>query len=447
MYFPTETSYTEISPSGVGIRIICLGTLPAGRRRTSQPPKIELYDYSSPRFLTITGHRLEGTPTEPQERSEALGALHSELFPPVELKAPVAAPQPVSADDLEILELAREQCEKFQQLWSGDTTGYASHSEADLALAGYLAYYVGPDEDRVGELFAKSGLFREKWKRSDYRRATITAAMSREEVFNWEAYRSRIQEDEELRQIMETATPDALGFTGQIVDEWSTPKPETPRTDNDQFHDVAWWREHATPKPWLIRGWLKLGDTAILWGPTGSCKSFIALDMGLSVVYRMPFAGQPVRPGAVFYIYTEELGGALKRLDAWKVEHHIVEDPKNVFFTPFRYDLMTPEETGQQLIADVRKLAGHTPVAMIVVDTLSKCFAGDENSAEIANVEKTMAYVRDRLHCTIVTIHHTGHTATDRERGHSSLTVWPSWGRRKELHHVAHLVPSGAATE
>ena len=44
-------SYTEISPSGTGIRIFCYGKLPPGRRKNGN---VEMYDESSPKYLTIT---------------------------------------------------------------------------------------------------------------------------------------------------------------------------------------------------------------------------------------------------------------------------------------------------------------------------------------------------------------------------------------------------------
>jgi hypothetical protein len=95
-------------------------------------------------------------------------------------------PQPSSnghrADlgDEEILSLARgaRNAAKFEALWDGDITGYASHSEADQALISLLAFYT-QDEGQLDSLYRRSGLCREKWlKRPDYRRRTIERALS-----------------------------------------------------------------------------------------------------------------------------------------------------------------------------------------------------------------------------------------------------------------------------
>jgi primase-polymerase (primpol)-like protein len=49
-------SYTELSPSGTGIRIFIKAKLPPGRRKRGH---IEVYD--TKHYLTMTGHRLNGS--------------------------------------------------------------------------------------------------------------------------------------------------------------------------------------------------------------------------------------------------------------------------------------------------------------------------------------------------------------------------------------------------
>src|SRR5262249_42941595 len=71
---------------------------------------------------------------------------------------------------------------KFRKLWSGDSTGYASESEADLALCDLLAFWTACDRERMDRLFRASGLMREKWdeRRGDrtYSERTIDTALS-----------------------------------------------------------------------------------------------------------------------------------------------------------------------------------------------------------------------------------------------------------------------------
>ena len=59
---------------------------------------------------------------------------------------------------------------KWQALWKGDISeaGYDSQSEADLALANKLCFYLGKDPDAIDEAFRSSGLIRDKWDEEHY---------------------------------------------------------------------------------------------------------------------------------------------------------------------------------------------------------------------------------------------------------------------------------------
>jgi putative DNA primase/helicase len=79
-------TYTEISPSGTGLRLFVQGKLPpSGRKRGD----VEMYDAA--RYLTITGQHLEGTPRTVVPRQAELEALHAEVFPD-SAKPPAAQP-------------------------------------------------------------------------------------------------------------------------------------------------------------------------------------------------------------------------------------------------------------------------------------------------------------------------------------------------------------------
>jgi hypothetical protein len=99
---------------------------------------------------------------------------------------PAAEPPPPTTaaglDDQEIICRASEAAngDKFRRLWAGDTSGYSSPSEADLALCSILAYWTDGDRDCVERLFGQSELGkRAKWTgRADYRKMTIDKALS-----------------------------------------------------------------------------------------------------------------------------------------------------------------------------------------------------------------------------------------------------------------------------
>jgi putative DNA primase/helicase len=156
-------SYTELSPSGTGLHILFFGCLPEGRRRKDE---LGIEMYSSGRFFTITGKRLDGAPAHVSERSPELAALHTEVFGKAKPMAQPKPAQPNNLDDQALIEkaAAAQNGGKFSSLYSGNWKAYfTSQSEADLALCSILAFWTGGDAGRTDRLFRSSGLMREKW--------------------------------------------------------------------------------------------------------------------------------------------------------------------------------------------------------------------------------------------------------------------------------------------
>jgi hypothetical protein len=75
-------SYSEISPTGTGGKILALGKLPEGRRRTG---RLEMY--SETRFFAVTGDWLPGVPGTVEPRQNQLLELHARAFPQREARA------------------------------------------------------------------------------------------------------------------------------------------------------------------------------------------------------------------------------------------------------------------------------------------------------------------------------------------------------------------------
>jgi hypothetical protein len=160
--------YVERSPGGDGLRIFCRGV---ARRSGKGGPgnRCEVYDKASPRYLTVTGHRLgEGDVVEAQA---ALDWLHATHFEKPAAPRPVApAPAGASLTDDEVLRLAAKAKNgaKFAALFAGG--GGGDDSANDAALIGILSFWTR-DAAQLDRLFRRSGLMREKW---DSRRGDST---------------------------------------------------------------------------------------------------------------------------------------------------------------------------------------------------------------------------------------------------------------------------------
>jgi hypothetical protein len=185
-------SYTEVTVSGTGLRVLIWGTKPGPRCRTSKRPGIEIYE--SDRYFTVSGRHFEGTPTVLARRQDALDALYHEVFGAVTPPHHAGNGQSngsIPLVDDELIELARraKNGTKFSALLDrGDVSDYAGDdSAADLALCNLLAYWTGRDYHRIEALFNQSALGqRDKWKnRPDYRQRTIDRAIDDcKEVYN-----------------------------------------------------------------------------------------------------------------------------------------------------------------------------------------------------------------------------------------------------------------------
>lgn len=146
-------SYSEYSPSGTGIHILCKGEI----GRACKISKIGLEIYTKGRFFTVTGNRLMDYPSELNNCTDALKTVFSQFVD----RGP--------ADNILTLITKSQDAEKFQRLYSGQwQSDYASQSEADLALCGKLAFWTAKDSVLMDQIFRQSKLFREKWDRKHY---------------------------------------------------------------------------------------------------------------------------------------------------------------------------------------------------------------------------------------------------------------------------------------
>ena len=177
-------SYTEISPSGEGLHIWVRGKVVDTKKKKGN---VEIFFAGF--YLTMTGHHLPGTPTTIEDRQAELDALHDQVFAkptpnllpasdsgatvvihdadllPAEDERPTG---PLTDDELIAKAHRAANGEKFGRLWRGDVSGHGNDDNvADMALAGMLAFWCGPDPDpaRIDRLFRKSGLMRDKWDR------------------------------------------------------------------------------------------------------------------------------------------------------------------------------------------------------------------------------------------------------------------------------------------
>lgn len=171
------------------------------------------------------------------------------------------------------------------------------------------------------------------------------------------------------------------------------------------------------PPKWLVYDFILENSTAMLIAPSGSYKSFTALDLALSVASGKEYHGNMVQQADVLYIAGEGSSGYRARCSAWK--EHYQRNINRFYLLPNALDLLQ-EKIIDVLLDDIDILK--LDLGLFVVDTLSRCNTGEENSAsDMSRFIQNLDRIRNATGCTVLFVHHTGKNASLGARGSSAI--------------------------
>lgn len=172
------------------------------------------------------------------------------------------------------------------------------------------------------------------------------------------------------------------------------------------------------PPSWIVKGVLPQAELAVVFGESGSGKSFFTLDMAMAIARGLPWREHRVRQGAVVYIAAEGASGVRNRLKAYAehTETALQDVPLSVI--PSAPNFLLKEDI-IELVNAVRPLKP----AVVIVDTLSRVLAGgDENSGEDMGLAvKHCSTIHAVTGALVVLIHHSGKDSSKGARGWSGL--------------------------
>lgn len=169
---------------------------------------------------------------------------------------------------------------------------------------------------------------------------------------------------------------------------------------------------------YLVKGLLSKGSYAELYGPPGSGKTFLGLDLAYNVAAGTPWMGRRVRPGLALYLAYEGTGGLVKRAQALRQKYGAADVP--LYVTSAAYNLR--ETPGRQALGALITTLPEKP-ALIVIDTFARALmGGDENSAQDVGAfnNAVQALIESTGACVLI-LHHTGKDVTRGARGSSAL--------------------------
>lgn len=385
-------TYTEVSPSGAGLRLFFFGHPPNGRKGTFEC-------YHSNRYLTVTGNTYHDKPRPVQQRGKQAAKI-VDRFSIQEAASADTNDTDITPITLPPSKLRRLET-KARKLYEGglgainEEIGDGSASDADYYLACALTRAF-PNIDKTNVIAAILG--------SELRREKTHHLASCAE----RALKERFDETVGLFGIEEE---DALPY-----DPW----------DDDE--EAAEWlslhsllSEELPDVPWVIENVLPAGGLCSLFGEPGAGKSFIALDWALRIAHGFPdWMGAAIVDGAAFYIAGEGRHSFRSRLDSWAEDM----DPEAPWYILLRQAAFSEKGEADRIADSISKLHKPDEVRLLVIDTLAQNFGpGNENSTEdmAAFLHGCRVLTEAFPEACVLIVHHTGHFEQQRARGSSSL--------------------------
>ena len=399
-------AYTEISPSGRGLRILFVINQPVDKDMyyVNNPDiHMEIYTDSTKKYVTLTGNTI--VPAQLEWRSPQLQiVLDKYMRRPKPLPKPVPAPPNTDGETIRLPQpvppptQAPEQVERLAQLvvykataarngseftalMNGDTTAYkGDESAADLAFCNKLAFWTQKNPALMDYIFRKSRLFRDKWDRptggSTYGAITIQHAIDGTE----KVYSGNI----------------ALTPMGIAIEPPSAPLIDIISAADLQKADVP-------PVRYLVDSILAVGTTILAAAPKIG-KSWMALSLAICLATGTDFLGHAVKRCGVLYLALEDSMSRLK--DRMNKVLKGQPAPEQFYFAT-----MAPTLEGGLIDSLEQHIDKHPETELVIIDTLQKV-RGQSSPKESAYANDyaqlgTLKSFADRHGISLLIIHHT----------------------------------------
>ena len=201
-----------------------------------------------------------------------------------------------------------------------------------------------------------------------------------------------------------------------------------PSTDNasDTFPVILAGDLHKLPDPsYLIDKILPEASVGMTYGPSGSLKTFMALDIALHGAYGSHYAESKDRriegfeiekPIRTLFIAGEGARGLKKRVQAWTQRHGLEAAPPIAILS--QMPMLAQPGQVEKLVRTIHAIGqdGHGPINYVVIDTAMRAATGLNLSqpSESQILIDACEYIKRKTGATVELIHHTG---KDEDRG------------------------------
>lgn len=416
-----QGTYAEYSPSGTGVRAFFRGAshLVGNRKSAAREGRFGVETFSSSGFVTVTGWMLDHI--EMLDLDNRVAEIPQRVIDFCLERFGPQASQPVDPDDFMLgheppLGLTIEEMEELVDQLDPDMSrdewirvGMALHHETEGDDTGF---YIWNEWSSFGGKYPGEEALRTQWesfeRRKGQRRAQTTIATVKWMVKQAQGASGGVLSPEAAERAVE-ALQDAVGPSSGVC------SPEGYDGKFPVWSAAALSRQ--PPTDWLIKGILPQADLIMLYGPSGSGKSFVAIDMAAHIALGLQWRERKTSKGRVVIIAAEGGGGYGKRLRAWCIKHNVSIDELDVGIITVPPNFMERDDV-RELAASISLIEG---VVLIIVDTLAQVTPGaNENASDDMGTALANCRVLRRVTGAVVAlVHHAGKDVAKGARGWS----------------------------
>ena len=391
-------TYAEYSPSGTGVRAFVKGQYGNSKAR-GEPYGFEVF--SSKGFVTVTGNRLDIVDIMGNENTIAqldgpVRALCAKRFTRDIPETGVSAGEPLG--------LTSQQIDKCLSVIDADSghdewlaVGMALHHETQGE-----GFDLWNDWSELGSKYPGREVLLHRWSSFGKTHDRTVTARSLVRLANEHGAGINLNGPataDEFEDLVGEASPEAAPGRFAIV----------------PAHEFA---TGANPT-WVIKDVLPQAELVVMYGASGSGKSFLALDMAAAIARGVEWRGKRARQGRVAYIAAEGGGGFRKRLKAYG-QHNEIDLASLELGVIHAAPNMMEAKDAADVVKAIKAWGG---ADIVIVDTFAQVMPGaNENAGE--DVGKALTHCK-RIHeltgAMIILIHHAGKDASKGARGWSGL--------------------------
>lgn len=425
-----DRSYTEVTPSGTGLRVwIAVRRPPKSLARTkvdvpfaappgvTKKPNVQVFGLPLAQYVTVTGEHLELS--RPQMRIvENLDWLIERFELGESDDAPGQLPDGTGAVP-SLAEVDRAVRAAAPQLVDGDWKPTVASRRDGSASEAYfvLVQHVLRASRGYGAVAVAFLLERTAWGRGEIEDSKDANRYTRETWVRNEVARVAGKK---------APAPAADVFDdGFEMPQLMSERRPAPAADSDLlFRDLPDFLQGEDDAEFLVYNVLPAEGLAQFYGDPSSGKTPFVLSLAVHVAAGLPswFGHKVDRHGTVVYMVGEGRQGLRKRLRA-EARLHGLEPEKIDLRATKRPGRLTDEDDVARWIAAI-EAAAPQGIALLVVDTQNANFgAGNENATEDMTLfVQHLKALSARLRCLVALTHHKGHG--DKERGRGNTALW-----------------------